>query len=101
MVLADGAPLSSKQEKRRAKATAKAARRLRRNPSAATVDEVCAWLGTIELGGCAAAFLKHEVDGETLLELGALYADKHSWGQAMGEGELGAGHSLLYSREAM
>ena len=69
MVLADGAPLSSKQEKRRAKATAKAARRLRRNPSAATVDEVCAWLGTIELGGCAAAFLKHEVDGETLLEL--------------------------------
>ena len=40
-------------------------------------------------------------DGETLLELGALYADKHSWGQAMGEGELGAGHSLLYSREAM
>ena len=64
-----GLPLSAKAEKRRAKQNAKAVRRLRRNPEEATVDEVIAWLATIDCGGCAAAFVQHEIDGETLLEL--------------------------------
>ena len=62
-------PVSSKEEKRRAKKNAKAVRNLRRNPSGATVEEVVAWLASIECAGCAAAFAQHEVDGEALLEL--------------------------------
>ena len=65
----DSGPVSSKEEKRRAKKNAKAVRNLRRNPTGATVEEVVAWLASIECAGCAAAFTQHEVDGEALLEL--------------------------------
>lgn len=67
--LGSGVPLSSKAEKRVAKQNAKAVRKLRRDPCRGTVDEVVAWLATIECAGCAATFVKHEIDGETLLEL--------------------------------
>ena len=67
--LGSGAPLNAKAEKRRAKQNAKAVRKLRRDPCKGTVDEVVAWLASIDCAGCAATFVQHEIDGETLLEL--------------------------------
>jgi hypothetical protein len=66
---AGGTPLNAKETRSAQKRAAKACRRLRKDPAKASCEDVSAWLGSIGLAYCAAAFLEQSIDGVTLVEL--------------------------------
>ena len=67
--LGKGAALTPKEERRELKRAAKALKRLQANPAEASVDDVCDWLGSLDLAVHAATFREHSIDGAALLEL--------------------------------
>lgn len=77
--------LTPKEERRQMKRAAKSVNQFLKDPAAADNDCVCAWLGSIGLGQCAAAFREQHIDGAVLLELTELELRDELGLQRMGD----------------